>query len=252
MNHFITIILFFSTSINLLATTYTFHTAGSWTNEDNWDVYPGQYFTGNDDIIIVEQDIEIDWDVYIDGDVKFEFEFGITIENHGDLFSNGGIITFEGNSIILNNYGNMEYVDLFNSTFDHIINEYSGYFNCELNFITFWFTNYGSMTILSETGNFLIDNHGYIEISGFSYLNQPFENIYNDHAEIVFWNNDDAFFENCAFHNTEIYVSFMRNSLLNVSFTDCQLGNNTIIIQVETISFYGDCEIEDTVAVQNN
>ncbi len=51
MNFLCTILLFF-TVCSVYATTYTFHTSGDYTNEANWDAYPGETIDVGDTIVI--------------------------------------------------------------------------------------------------------------------------------------------------------------------------------------------------------
>lgn len=45
------------------ATTYTFHTSGSYDDESNWDVYPGNILDNDDTIVLEEEPYNINLEV---------------------------------------------------------------------------------------------------------------------------------------------------------------------------------------------
>ena len=117
--------------IEMKATVYTFHTAGSYSDSSNWDIYPGNYFYTNDTIsieancwdidLVVENgyvlfsenvsEIGIDWLTLFSSDCQLEFlsnYLSITISGSIDFIPNGfynTILTPANPFIVINNSG---------------------------------------------------------------------------------------------------------------------------------------------------
>lgn len=75
--------------------TYTFQTVGEWSDQSNWDVYPGTSIHAADSVI-VSADLELDLSVTIDGYIEIGSSSSFMAESvltvHGEILNYGNFI----------------------------------------------------------------------------------------------------------------------------------------------------------------